>query len=83
MAFEREIEGGIEQWVARTYKSSKGLALWRDQVLFKRNPLVSHEHRITRADLAVAVANRSGHVGDFVAARLALADGTAQALESL
>ena len=74
VALEREVERGVEQRVARADEGRERLALRRDQVLLEGDALVARQHRIARADLAVAVAHRRGHVGDLVAARLALAD---------
>ena len=81
MALEREVERGVEQRVARADEGRERLALRRDQVLLEGDALVARKHRIARTDLAVAVAHRRRDVGDLVAARLALADRAAQALE--
>lgn len=83
VALEREVEGGVEQRVARADEGGERLARRRDQLLFEGDALVLREYGIARADLTVAVAHRRGHVGDLVAARLALADGAAETPEGL
>ena len=73
VALKREVEHGIEQRMARADESSERLPLWRDQLFLECDALVARQHGIARADLPVAVSHRRRDVGDFVAARLALA----------
>ena len=56
MAFEREVECRIEQWMAWAHEGRERLALRRDQILLEGDPLVAREYGIARADLTVAVA---------------------------
>lgn len=81
LALERQVEHGVEQRVAGADEGGERLAGRRDQRLFEGDALVACEHRITGADLAVAVAHRRGDVRELVAARLAFARAAAQALE--
>ena len=73
MALQGQVERGVEQRVAGADKGGERLALRRDQILLEGDALVARQHRLADADQAVAVADRRGHVGDLVAARLALA----------
>ena len=81
MAFQGEVQGGIEQWVARTDKGRERLAGRGDQGLVEGDALIPGLHRIARTDLAVAIAHRGGHMGHLIAAGFALANAAAQLLE--
>ena len=81
VALERQVERGIEQRMAGADESGERLALRRDQRLLKGDALVARQYRLARSDQAVAVAHRRRDMGDFVAARLALADGAAELTE--
>ena len=74
---------GVEQRVAGQTKAASGWPWGATRDFLKGDPLVARQHRLADADQAVAVADGRGHVGDLVAARLALLDGAAQALEGL
>jgi len=78
MAFERQVERGIEQRMARAEEGGQRLAVRRDQRFLKDDALVTWQHRFAQSDQAVAVAHRRGDVGNFIAARLALAYGAAE-----
>ena len=43
MALQCEVNGGIQQRVARADEGREGLTLWGDECLFKRNTLVPGE----------------------------------------
>ncbi len=48
VALEREVEGGVEQRVARADEGGERLARRRDQLLLEGDALVAREHRIAR-----------------------------------
>ena len=81
IAFQGEVNDGIEQGMARTDKGSQRLALWSHQGFFKGNPLVTRQDGLANADEAVPVPYRGGDMSDFVAAGFTLLDGAAKALE--
>jgi hypothetical protein len=81
MSLDHEIECSIEQWMSRTDEGSKRLPLWSNERLFENDAFVAREHRLTDANQAVSVAHRCRHVRHLVAARFALTDGAAKALE--
>ena len=72
MALQGEVDGGIQQWVARTDKSREGLTLWGDECLVKRNTFVPWKDRFADADQAVAIAHRGWDMRDFIPTRLTL-----------
>ena len=81
VALQGQVDGGVEQRMAGADEGGQRLARRRDQLLLEGDALVARQHRLADADQAVAVADRRRHVGDLVAARLALLDRAAQALE--
>ena len=81
MAVERQIKRGIEQRMAGANEGGERLALRCDQGFLKGDALVARQHRFARSDQAVAVAYRRGNMGDFIAARLALARRAAELTE--
>ena len=81
MTFERQVKRGIEQRMAGADEGGEWLALRRDQRLLKGDALVAGQHRFTRSDQTVAIAHRRGNMGDFIAARLALAGCAAELIE--
>ena len=82
MAVERQVKRGIEQRMAGTDEGGERLALRRDQRLLKGDALIARQHRFTRSDQTVAIAHRRRDMGDFIAARLALAGRAAELTES-
>ena len=58
VALEREVDGGVEQRMARADEGGQRLALRRDQRLLEGDALVARQHRLADADQAVAVADR-------------------------
>ena len=83
LALERQIEHGIEQRMTGADEGGERLAGRGDQRLVEDDALVPGEHRVGGADLAIALANGGRHMGELVAAALALADGAAEAPEGL
>src|SRR5881628_3133540 len=72
VAFQGEVDCGIQQWVAGTYECSEHLALRRDKGFLEDDALVAREHWLADTDQTVAVTHRRGYVGHFVPARLPL-----------
>ena len=73
VAFERQVERGVQQRVAGADEGRQGLALRRDEGFLEGDALVARQHRFTDADEAIAVADGRWHMGHFIAARLPLA----------
>src|SRR6266851_4173420 len=81
VALKRQVERGIEQRMAGADEGGERLALGRDQRLLKDDALIARQYRLANSDHTVAVAHRCGHMGHFIAARLALARGAAELTE--
>ena len=81
IAFQGEVDDGIEQGMARTDEGSQRLALWRHQGFIKGNPLVARQDGFANAYDAVPAPHRGGDVSDFVTAGFSLLDGAAKPLE--
>ncbi|OQB38220.1 MAG: hypothetical protein BWY09_01407 [Candidatus Hydrogenedentes bacterium ADurb.Bin179] len=81
VAFQGQVQHGIQQGVSGTDEGGHGLALGRDKVFFKGDAFVAGENGFAHADLAVPVAHRRGDMGNLVAARFPLPRGAAQAAE--
>ena len=83
VALQREINDGVEQWVAGTDKGRQRLAGWGDEVLLEGDPFVAVEHGLAGADQPVALAYDRRDVGHLVTARLPLPHGTPKPTEAL
>ena len=81
VTLEHEIDGGAQERVARADQLGAGLLV--DLVLLEAHPLVTLEHRGALTDVAVALAQRRGHVGDLEAPLFAAVDPPAKAAERL
>ena len=81
VARQRAVDDGVEQRMAGTDEGGGGLAAVGDQRLFEGDAFVAAQHVHAGADGPLDVAQRGGHVGDLVAAVLALAGASAHALE--
>src|SRR5713101_3382596 len=64
--------------MAGTYERGQRLASDTGQVFLKGDPLVARQHGLARANDTVTITNDRGDVGNFVAVRLALAQGAAK-----
>src|SRR5690606_1694477 len=83
VALEGQVEHRVEERMPGADEGRERLAGRRDQRLLEGDALVAREDRLADADQAVALADGRRHVGDLVAARLALASGAAETLERL
>src|SRR5471030_889125 len=81
MAVESQIQRGIKERMAGADEGGKRLALRGDQRLLKGDALITRQYGLTRSDQTVAVAHGCRNMGDFIAARLALAGSAAELLE--
>ena len=81
VALENEVDGGVEERVARA--DQLGARLLVHPVLLEADALVAREDRAPDADQAVALADGRRDVGDLVAARLAPVDRAAETREGL
>lgn len=78
VSFEGEVDRGVEEGVAGADECSQRLSLRCDERFFEGDPLVARKHGLTGADQPVAAADGRRHVAHLEAARLALADGSAE-----
>src|SRR5262245_38765457 len=69
--------------MSRTYKRSHRFARDVYLILLKGNPLIPLEHRITRANDAISIANPSRDMRDLVSVRLSFSDRASEASERL
>ena len=60
VAFERQVERGIQQRVAGADEGRQGLARRRDEGFLEGDALVARQHRFTDANEAIAVADGRG-----------------------
>src|SRR4029078_7441756 len=72
MPLKREVEGSVQEWVARADEGGQRLTLGRDELFLEGDPLVSRKDGIARPNLAITVPHRGRHMRDFVATCLAL-----------
>jgi hypothetical protein len=83
VTLQREVDGRVEQRVAGADEGGQRLPLRRHEPLLEGDPFIAWQHRLTDADEAVAVPDRSRHVRHLVPAWLALLHGAAEAPERL
>src|SRR5689334_14724239 len=83
MAFNDEVNRGIQQWVAWADKRGWCLSRECNQVLLKRNSFVAQNDGFTPANLTVAAPNYRRNIFDFVAIRFPLVDCAPQVEKSL
>jgi len=83
VAFQHEVDRGVEQGVTGTDERRERLALGSNEGLLEDDALVPRQDSLADAGEAVSVAHRGGHVTHLEATRLALADGPAELLERL
>jgi len=60
MTVEREIEGGIKEWMSWAYKGSQRLPLRRYQVFLESDSFITGLNRFAGSNQAVAVADSAG-----------------------
>ena len=82
MPLQRDVDDRVEKWMARADEGGQRLARGRDQCLLESDTLVAWQDRFAQADQAVAIAHRSGHIGDLVPVRFSLLGNAAEPPES-
>ena len=65
VAFQRQVERGVEQRVAGADEGRRHLALWSDLRLLKRDALVARQYWLADTDEPVPIPHRSRDVGDL------------------
>ena len=83
VAFERQVEDGVEQRMARADEGRQRLARRRNQRLLEHDPLVAGKHRLADPDRAVTSPKRRRDVRHLVTACLPLPRRTAEPPERL
>jgi hypothetical protein len=69
VAFKRQIDNRVKEWVPRSDESGERLALWCHERFFKGNTLVAWQDRLANANCAGAIAHGGWHVGNLVTVR--------------
>ena len=83
MPFEDQVDGRVEQWMARADERRQRLPGRRDQDLFRRRSARTGQDGLPDADQTVSITDRRRNMGDLVAARFTLLDRAAEAPECL
>jgi hypothetical protein len=81
VAFQGEVDDGVEQRVAGADEGRQRLALGRDEGFLEGDALITRQHGFADADEAIPVAHRGRNMGDLEAAGLALPGVAAELFE--
>ena len=81
MAFQHQVDGGVEKWMARTHKRSQGLARNGDKGFLESDSLVPGQDWLSSADGSVPIANDGWDVLDLIPLRFPFVGRTAETFE--